>query len=160
MNHTTLTLLPLVNNYNDYGGRQQYVKWVTERGQSLKNEDEFYTNHVVKEYYKNHVKEWIREMAAHVKTIDKFHLLEIGFEEIDFATIHIYPEQWLSPNSSDEAQQAFVDGWVQAHIQDFNSLLKKTLIIGEFGKSDKFPGYSIEKRNNYFGHVHLNTNAS
>lgn len=64
-------------------------------------------------------------MAAHAKSIDKYHLLEIGLEgfygesvaerkqynpnntpvgtdfitnnqipDVDFATIHIYPEQW------------------------------------------------------------------
>lgn len=60
----------------------------------------------------------------------------------------------LSPNSSEEAQQAFVDRWIQAHIQDCNSVLKKPLIIGEFGKSGKFPGFSIEKRNKYLGHVY------
>lgn len=66
--------------------------------------------------------DWIREMATHVKYIDGNHLLEIGLEGfygesrkqnnpgnqvvgtdfisnnqipgIDFATIHLYPEQW------------------------------------------------------------------
>lgn len=65
---------------------------------------------------------WIREMAGHLKSIDTNHLLEIGLEgfygndkkqynpnyinygtdfisnnqirEIDFTTIHIYPDQW------------------------------------------------------------------
>lgn len=71
------------------------------------------------------MQEWIKEMAAHVKSIDNHHLLEVGLEgfygesvperqkynpnnnpvgtdfitnnqipDIDFATIHIYPEQW------------------------------------------------------------------
>ncbi|PWA66054.1 glycoside hydrolase, family 5 [Artemisia annua] len=33
-----------------------------------------------KGYYKNHVKEWIVEMAAEIKIIDKNHLLEIGLK--------------------------------------------------------------------------------
>ena len=67
---------------------------------------------------------WVTEMAAHVKSIDRNHLLEIGLEGfyggsksernqinpgyqvgtdflsnnqipgIDFATIHLYPDQW------------------------------------------------------------------
>lgn len=49
-------ILSLVNNFKDYGGRPRYVEWARERGQSLKNEDDFYTNAVVKQYYKNHIK--------------------------------------------------------------------------------------------------------
>lgn len=78
-------------------------------------------------YNKYHVvflQEWIVEMAAEIKSIDKNHLLEIGLEgfygesmpdkkqsnpgyevgtdfisnnninNVDFATIHIYPDQW------------------------------------------------------------------
>ncbi|KAL9430472.1 hypothetical protein AB3S75_025793 [Citrus x aurantiifolia] len=220
-------ILSLVNNFNEYGGRPRYVEWARERGQSLKNEDDFYTNAVVKQYYKNHVKavltrinsitgvaykddptifawelmneprcptdpsgtllqEWITEMAAHVKSIDNHHLLEVGLEgfygesvqerqkynpnntpvgtdfitnnqipDVDFATIHIYPEQWLPPgNTSDEIQLEFVNRWIQAHIQDSDSILKKPILIGEFGKSYKYPGYSEQKRNSYFQRVY------
>lgn len=68
--------------------------------------------------------DWVREMAGYVKSIDRNHLLEIGLEgfygesmpekkgfnpgyqvgtdfisnnqipEVDFATIHLYPDQW------------------------------------------------------------------
>lgn len=67
---------------------------------------------------------WVQEMASYVKSIDNKHLLEVGMEgfygdsipdrkqfnpgyqvgtdfisnhlikEIDFATIHAYPDQW------------------------------------------------------------------
>jgi len=49
-------ILSLVNNFKDYGGRSQYVEWARERDQQLSDDDGFYTNSVVKEYYKNHVK--------------------------------------------------------------------------------------------------------
>lgn len=49
-------ILSLVNNFADYGGRKQYVQWARESGQTLENDDDFYTNPVVKQYYKNHVK--------------------------------------------------------------------------------------------------------
>ncbi|PNT50397.1 hypothetical protein POPTR_002G184500v4 [Populus trichocarpa] len=210
-------ILSLVNNFKDYGGRSQYVEWARERDQQLSDDDGFYTNSVVKEYYKNHVKavltrinsitgvaykddptifawelinephsndtsgkliqDWVNEMAAHVKSIDNYHLLEIGLEgfygdskkesnpgsylfgtdfisnnqipHIDFATIHLYPEQWL-PNSSEDEQASFVDRWIQAHVQDSSSVLGKPLIIGEFGKSLKLPGNSLQKRDTYF----------
>lgn len=54
--HGVHLILSLVNNFEDFGGRKQYVKWARDRGQNLNNDDEFYTNSVVKEYYKNHVK--------------------------------------------------------------------------------------------------------
>ncbi|KAG6786966.1 hypothetical protein POTOM_008587 [Populus tomentosa] len=170
-------ILSLVNNFKDYGGRSQYVEWARERDQQLSDDDEFYTNSVVKEYYKNHVEEWVNEMAAHVKSIDNYHLLEIGLEgfysdskkesnpgsylfgtdfisnnqipQIDFATIHLYPEQWLQ-NSSEDEQASFVDRWIQAHVQDSSSVLRKPLVIGEFGKSSKLPGNSLQKRDTYF----------
>lgn len=49
-------VLSLVNNWDAYGGKKQYVQWARERGQSLNNDDDFFTNFVVKGYYKNHVK--------------------------------------------------------------------------------------------------------
>ena len=49
-------ILTLVNNYNDYGGKPQYVQWAKNAGASVNNEDDFYTNSVTKDYYKNHVK--------------------------------------------------------------------------------------------------------
>ncbi|KAJ6873167.1 hypothetical protein NC651_032128 [Populus alba x Populus x berolinensis] len=116
-------------------------------------------------------------MAAHIKSIDNHHLLEIGLElegyygyskkqsnpgnlpfgpdlisineipQIDFATIHLYPDQWL-PNSSEEEQDSFVDRW----IQDSRSVLRKPLIIGEFGKSSKLLKFVNKSRipNNLF----------
>ncbi|KAJ4846989.1 hypothetical protein Tsubulata_046273, partial [Turnera subulata] len=210
-------LIPsLVNNYVDFGGKPKYVQWARERGQQLKDDDDFYTNPVCKEYYKNHVKavltrtnsitgvaykddptifawelmnepksndtsgkqiqEWVKEMASFVKSIDNAHMLEIGLEgfygaskkqfnpgsyllgtdfidnnlipEIDFTTIHLYPEQ------CEEQQSAFVDGWLKVHIQDSSSVLKKPLVIAEFGKSSTFPGYSLEKRDRYFRKIY------
>ncbi|KAJ7005437.1 hypothetical protein NC653_004909 [Populus alba x Populus x berolinensis] len=128
-------------------------------------------------YNEDMFKEWVNEMAAHVKSIDNYHLLQIGLEgfygdskkasnpgsylfgtdfisnnqipQIDFATIHLYPEQWLQ-NSSEDEQASFVDRWIQAHVQDSSSVLRKPLVIGEFGKSSKLPGNSLQKRDTYF----------
>ncbi|KAL2954280.1 hypothetical protein AAZX31_19G212400 [Glycine max] len=203
-------ILSLVNNWNDYGGKSQYVQWARERGQYVNNDDDFFSHPIVKEYYKNHVKtmltrkntitgltyqndptifawelmneprsqndysgksiqDWVREMAAYVKSIDNNHLLEVGLEgfygesmpdkkqfnpgyqvgtdfisnnqvpEIDFTTIHLYPDQCK---------------WVQAHIQDSNDILGKPILFTEFGKSSKSSGYSVDKRDNYFEKIY------
>ncbi|ONK77305.1 uncharacterized protein A4U43_C02F5170 [Asparagus officinalis] len=49
-------ILSLVNNYKDYGGRPQYVQWARNAGVSVNGDDDFYTNGVIKGYYKNHIK--------------------------------------------------------------------------------------------------------
>lgn len=49
-------VLSLVNNYEDYGGKKQYVDWARSQGQSVTSDDDFFTNSVVKGYYKNHIK--------------------------------------------------------------------------------------------------------
>jgi len=49
-------ILSLVNSYDSFGGRKQYVQWAREQGQSIGSDDEFFTNPVVKGFYKNHIK--------------------------------------------------------------------------------------------------------
>lgn len=49
-------ILSLVNNWKDYGGKHQYVQWASERGQDIKNDDDFFTHPLVKQYYKDHIK--------------------------------------------------------------------------------------------------------
>lgn len=44
-------ILCLANNWPDFGGKKQYVQWA-----KLNSEDEFFTNPVVRGFYKNHVK--------------------------------------------------------------------------------------------------------
>ncbi|XP_054816916.1 mannan endo-1,4-beta-mannosidase 5-like [Prosopis cineraria] len=49
-------ILSLVKHYNDYGGRPQYVQWARDAGTPINNDDDFHTNPIIKDYYKNHVK--------------------------------------------------------------------------------------------------------
>lgn len=51
----TRLILSLVNNYDNFGGKKQYVEWGRLQGQSIASEDEFFTNPAVKVFYKNHV---------------------------------------------------------------------------------------------------------
>ncbi|KAG2714042.1 hypothetical protein I3760_03G007600 [Carya illinoinensis] len=220
-------ILALSNNYQDFGGRAQYVKWARSAGIPINSDDEFYTNAVVKVYYKNHVKKvltrintvtgiaykddttimawelmneprcqvdssgktingWVQEMASHVKSIDNKHLLGIGMEgfygdsiqdrkqynpggyqvgtdfisnhlikEIDFATIHAYPDAWL-PGQNDYAQATFMQRWLTSHWTDSRTVLKKPLIFAEFGKSNKDSGYSISARDSFLNTVYTN----
>jgi len=220
-------ILSLVNDYNNYGGKAQYVRWARNAGQNLNSDDEFFTNPTVKGYYKNHVKTvltrvntinrvaykddptifawelmneprcqsdpsgatiqgWIQEMASHVKSIDGSHLLEVGLEGfygeskngnnpgfsvgtdfitnnqitgIDFATVHSYPDIWLAA-SSEEAQISFLQDWISTHLEDANKILKKPVLVAEFGKSSKDPGFNDGQRDNVFRVVYEHIYAS
>lgn len=215
-------ILSLVNNYQSFGGKKQYVDWARSQGQWLASDDDFFTNPVVRGMYKNHVKTvltrrntftgiaykddptifawelmneprsndksgrsiqaWITEMAAFVKSIDSNHLLEAGLEGffgpssqrlqsnpgfqvgtdfisnnqipgIDFATLHSYPDQWLS-SSSDQSQLAFLNGWLDVHISDARNILRKPLLLTEFGKSRKDSGFSDYQRDAFFNTIY------
>ncbi|KAH7524117.1 hypothetical protein FEM48_Zijuj06G0084900 [Ziziphus jujuba var. spinosa] len=126
------------------------------------------------------IQAWITEMASYVKSIDSNHLLEAGLEGfygsskqqinpnfqvgtdfiannqingIDFATVHSYPDQWLS-GSSFEAQLSFLNGWVRDHIQDAQNVLKKPVLFAEFGRSLKESGYNTNQRDQIFNAVY------
>lgn len=216
-------VLSLVNSYENFGGRKQYVEWARSQGQqSISSEDDFYTNYVVKGYYKNHIKTvltrrnsltgvaykdeptimawelmneprctsdpsgktiqaWITEMASYLKSLDGNHLLEAGLEGfygaskqqsnpkyfqvgtdfiadnqipgIDFATVHSYPDQWLT-GTSYEDQVSFLNSWVNDHIQDAQNVLRKPVLFAEFGRSLKESGYTTSQRDRIFNTVY------
>ncbi|KAE8057143.1 hypothetical protein FH972_013856 [Carpinus fangiana] len=212
--HGIKLILSLVNNYESYGGKKQYVEWARSQGQSISSEDDFFTNSLVKGFYKNHIKtvltrrnsltgiaykddptimawelmneprcnadtsgkilqDWITEMAAYVKSVDGNHLLEIGLEGfygeskkpsnpngyllgsdfitnnqitgIDFATVHSYPDQWIS-GSTEETQLSFLNSWVKDHIEDAQNVLRMPVMFAEFGKSTKTSGVDERDR--------------
>ncbi|CAL9096840.1 unnamed protein product, partial [Musa acuminata var. zebrina] len=48
----------------DFGGRAQNVQWARDAGVAVNGEDDFYTNPVVKGYYKNHIQVFIMQMIV------------------------------------------------------------------------------------------------
>ncbi|KAL3622442.1 hypothetical protein CASFOL_033853 [Castilleja foliolosa] len=224
--HGLYLILSLVNNWNDYGGKKQYVQWAKDQGQNLTNDNEFFTSNITKGYYKNHIKsvltrvnsingvtykddstilgwelmneprcqsdlsgksiqDWVSEMSAYVKSIDNSHLLEIGLEgyygklmnpekrrnnpanyeigtdfisnnlitQIDFATMHLYPDQWL-PNTTETIKAKFVQKWIKAHIDDSQSVLHKPILLTEFGKSLNSTNHNTSARDAYFRNIY------
>ncbi|KAJ1254442.1 hypothetical protein BS78_K053000 [Paspalum vaginatum] len=127
---------------------------------------------------------WITEMAGYAKSVDPNHMVEIGLEGfygesmpdrrqfnpghftvgtdfvsnnlipgIDFATIHSYPDQWV-PGASGDAQVAFMRRWMASHAGDAAALLRKPLLVTEFGWSARANGYTVAARDAYFGMVY------
>ncbi|KAG6503005.1 mannan endo-1,4-beta-mannosidase 5-like [Zingiber officinale] len=219
-------ILALVNNWKDLGGRAQYVQWSRAAGANVSTDDDFYTNPIIKEYYKNNVQKvltrvntytnvayrddptimawelmneptcevdvsgrtvtaWIQEMAAYTKSIDSKHLLGTGMvgfygsstpdkiqrynpnayqmgtdfitahqvNEIDFTTIHVYPDAWL-PQQSEENQKEFMRQYLWSHSDDSMKVLQKPMVLGEFGKNRMDPDFSEQLRNNYYSAVY------
>jgi mannan endo-1,4-beta-mannosidase len=48
-------LLSLVNNWENYGGKAQYVAWARRAGEDVSSADDFFTNPTCRQYYKDHV---------------------------------------------------------------------------------------------------------
>ncbi|XP_010465469.1 PREDICTED: mannan endo-1,4-beta-mannosidase 7 [Camelina sativa] len=224
--HGIKIILSFANNYDSFGGRKQYVDWARSQGRPVSSEDDFFTDSLVKDFYKNHItavlnrfntftkvhykddstimawelmneprcpsdptgrtiQAWITEMAAHVKSLDRNHLLEAGLEGfygqsspqsktlnppgqfgtdfiannripgIDFATVHSYPDEWFTDASaSEQFKMDFLNKWIDAHIQDAQNVLRKPIIVAEFGKSMKKQGYSSAERDIVFNTVY------
>ncbi|WOG89934.1 hypothetical protein DCAR_0209175 [Daucus carota subsp. sativus] len=82
-------------------------------------------------------------MASLVKSIDKKHLLTIGMEGFYGDTM---PEKkQFNPGYQVgidyiTAQMAFMGRWMRSRHTDAKTILKKPLVIAEFGKSSKDPG--------------------
>lgn len=55
---------------------------------------------------------------------------------------------------SNDAVSNFTGKWIQDHIDDAKSVLKKPLILAEFGKSSKTGGYSTAARDEYYGNIY------
>jgi len=49
-------ILSLVNNWEAYGGKPQYVKWGNAAGLNLTSDDDFFSHPTLRSYYKAHVK--------------------------------------------------------------------------------------------------------
>lgn len=54
------------------------------------------------------------------------------------------------PGADEAAQSAFVEKWVKTHIEDTDKILRKPILVCEFGKSSKSSGYSVQMRDSYF----------
>lgn len=49
-------ILSLINNWDSYGGKPQYVKWGKDAGLNLTSDDDFFSHPTLRSYYKAHVK--------------------------------------------------------------------------------------------------------
>ncbi|KAJ6830339.1 mannan endo-1,4-beta-mannosidase 2-like [Iris pallida] len=135
----------------------------------------------------NTLQNWIEEMAEHVKSIDRNHLVTIGLEgfygstsppkklsvnpgewfgtlgtdflrnskipNIDFTSVHIYPDQWLLEAELDEKVQ-YINKWITSHIEDGERELGKPVVFTEFGLSNKNKNFEHSQRDAFYKSIY------
>ncbi len=194
-------VIPFINNWNAFGGMDQYVRW-----RNGTYHDDFYTDQTIRQWYKDWIAHvlnrvntftgvrykddptimawelaneprctsagvyprsntcttetltrWAAEMSAHIKSIDRNHLVSMGDEgfycsagstdwtencnegvdtvafaslkHVDLMSLHLYPDSWGKDAS-------WGTEWIQRHIRDANRI-GKPVMLGEFGLQDK-----------------------
>ncbi|PWA34023.1 Glycoside hydrolase, catalytic domain-containing protein [Artemisia annua] len=68
---------------------------------------------------------------------------------IDFASVHIYPDQWFKRKSL-KGKLKFVADWMHSHIEDGDQVLKKPVMFTEFGLSDQNKGFDPSQRDQFY----------
>ena len=63
-------------------------------------------------------------------------------------------------NKNAESELNFVNNWLTSHIEDAQNILRKPLLLAEFGKSDKDSGFSTYQRDQLFTTVYNKIYAS
>ncbi|CDY61603.1 BnaC03g71320D [Brassica napus] len=64
---------------------------------------------------------------------------------VDFASVHVYPDAWISPAVSDTFLE-FTNSWMQAHVEDAETYLGMPVLFTEFGVSAHDPGFNTSFR--------------
>ncbi|XP_047336159.1 mannan endo-1,4-beta-mannosidase 2 [Impatiens glandulifera] len=69
---------------------------------------------------------------------------------IDFASVHIYPDQWFHFGQDMEEKLEYVSKWMMSHIEDGDKELKKPVMFTEFGLSNLNHGYDPSQRDRFY----------
>lgn len=68
---------------------------------------------------------------------------------IDFASVHIYPDHWFHDQGFEEKLK-FVVKWMLSHIEDGDKELKKPVLFTEFGLSNLNKDYDPSQRDRFY----------
>uniref|UniRef100_A0A0D9W0Y5 mannan endo-1,4-beta-mannosidase n=1 Tax=Leersia perrieri TaxID=77586 RepID=A0A0D9W0Y5_9ORYZ len=140
--HGIYLLLCLTNNFDNFGGKRQYVQWAIDAGHNLTDVDEFFTSTIVKSYYKNHVK----TVLTRVNTLT-------GVAYKDDPTIFAW-ELMNEPRSYADPAGGMVQAWVEEMAPYVKSVDGKHLVTPGL---EGFYGEHESKRLNPWG-IYYGTN--
>ncbi|KAJ3692082.1 hypothetical protein LUZ60_012432 [Juncus effusus] len=130
-------------------------EWIEEMSQYIKSIDSkhlltvglegFYskTNH--QEKLNVNPKEWYSMIGSDFIRNSKI-------SPIDFASVHIYPDQWLEEAGFDEKIN-FTTKWMNYHIEDGEKELNKPVLCTEFGLSNLNKGFDPSQREIFYKNI-------
>lgn len=72
-----------------------------------------------------------------------------NISDIDFASIHLYPDNWLLHAKLDEKLK-FVTQWITSHVEDGDKELDKPVVTTEFGLSHGVQGFDHSHRDVFY----------
>ncbi|KAL9327802.1 hypothetical protein ACSQ67_002805 [Phaseolus vulgaris] len=177
-------ILSLVNNYENFGGKKQYVNWARSQGQYLTSDDDFFRSPVVKGYYMNHVRTVLNRYNRFTGTRYKDDPTIMAWELMNEPRCTSDPsgrtiQAWITEmawfvksidrnhlleaglegvsSSNDQYQLSFLNSWLSAHFMDAQYAIRKPVLVAEFGKSLKGSEY---ERDEVFNAVYYRIYAS
>ncbi|CAD5178060.1 unnamed protein product [Musa acuminata subsp. malaccensis] len=137
----------------DYSG-QTVTAWVKEMAAYTKSIDSKHLLQVGFEgFYGNSTPDKIKLYNPNGYQLGTDFITSNQVNEIDYTTIHAYPDIWLQ-GQSEEARKTFLQQWFSSHWNDSVKVLGKPLVFAEFGKSKTAPGYSQKVRDDFFSYVY------
>ncbi|KAA8526376.1 hypothetical protein F0562_008421 [Nyssa sinensis] len=68
---------------------------------------------------------------------------------IDFASVHIYPDQWFH-DTEFKAKLKYISKWMVSHIEDGEKELKKPVMFTEFGLSNLNRDFEVSQRERFY----------
>ncbi|KAJ8770545.1 hypothetical protein K2173_018036 [Erythroxylum novogranatense] len=57
-----------------------------------------------------------------------------AIKDIDFASVHTYPDSWI-PNTNLEGKAKFLSQWMDSHVRDGDTVLRKPVLFTEVGSA-------------------------
>lgn len=123
-------------------------KWIEEMAKYVKSIDK---NHLVTIGLEGFYGPTSRPEKLKVNPGEWFSTLGTDFirnsmiSNIDFTTVHIYPDQWLIGAQLDEKVQ-YISKWITSHIEDGDRELRKPVLFTEFGISNKNKNFDHSHR--------------
>ncbi|CAO2153497.1 unnamed protein product [Urochloa humidicola] len=103
--HKMRLILSLCNNWEDYGGKAQYLRWGKEAGLELTSEDDFFSDPTIKSYYKAFVKAVLTRVNTITNEAYKDDLTILAWELINEPRCHSDPsgdtlQAWIEEMAS------------------------------------------------------------
>ncbi|XP_044948855.1 mannan endo-1,4-beta-mannosidase 8-like [Hordeum vulgare subsp. vulgare] len=136
-------ILSLCNNWEDYGGKAQYVRWGKEAGVDLTSDDDFFSDPTLKGYYKA----FVEAVLSRINTITN----EAYKEDPTILAWELINEPRCPSDPSGDTLQAWIEE-MASYVKSIDTVhLVEIGIEGYYGPST--PELLLVNPDDYSGHV-------